>query len=142
MEYAEPGDVHPPPGSRRLSGSHPRPRANSTGQTSILWLLFALPVRIVVGAITGTWYFLGEYSPPFDAEKLMISPDVHTPFRISTSTTIPPPSVGAILISRSTFQPDSDFTIICERPRDVYWRLERNEQPSRLLYRPLQRVYE
>ena len=47
-----------PVGSRRLSGSRRGP-TTSTGLG--LWSAITLPVRLIMGILSGTWYFLSEY---------------------------------------------------------------------------------
>jgi hypothetical protein len=50
----------PPAGARRLSGTARRtgPAATTTGLN--LWSAITLPVRLVIGILSGTWYFLGK----------------------------------------------------------------------------------
>jgi FAS-associated factor 2 len=56
----------PPAGSRRLSGPGPRRQGSGTvASTGLnLWSTITLPVRLVIGILSGTWYFLGTSTLP------------------------------------------------------------------------------
>lgn len=56
-----------PIGSRRLSGTGARRIPGGTTHTGLgLWSAITFPVRLVMGILSGTWYFLSQssLSPP------------------------------------------------------------------------------
>ena len=67
-----------PAGSRRLSGTGlgagPRRQGSGTvASTGLnLWNTITLPVRLVIGILSGTWYFLGTSTSPSPTTGLTI----------------------------------------------------------------------
>jgi hypothetical protein len=106
-------DAGPPAGSRRSSGPR-RPAPTATGLN--LWSTITFPVRLVIGILSGTWYFLGKstWRPGADG-----SLHIHANLISSVHAPTPPPSLFRPCAPNSP-RSDHYISLLCPRPRAIH----------------------
>jgi hypothetical protein len=116
FEDSSAGLARPPVSSRRSSGN--RRQGGTVASTGLnLWSTITLPVRLVVGLLSGTWYFLSKL-PRYQA-RIDGSLDIHANFIPSIHASIPSSS---LFRSHTAATPRSNYCIsfLCQGLGAVY----------------------